>query len=217
MQANDSSNMTNMSAYTIFSTNNNEIYFTGSINRVSMTELVRELKLCEQREFIKIDKHKFFVKTHLNALPENSKKLFTTNEKEIEVLPIKLIINSYGGSVHDVLFAVDQIRNLKIQVNTVVCGVAASAATVLSLVGKKRSITKHSQMLIHEIRYGYPWSKKTQLMDEHENMSKISELLVKYYTENTKITREELLKILERDRYWNATECLEKGLVDEII
>jgi ATP-dependent protease ClpP protease subunit len=50
-----------------------------------------------------------------------------------------------------------------------------------------------------------------------ENITKLSDILVNYYAENTKMTREELPRILERDRLWSATESLERGLVDEII
>jgi ATP-dependent protease ClpP protease subunit len=38
-----------------------------------------------------------------------------------------------------------------------------------------------------------------------------------YYIKNTKLTLEELEEQLKKDISWNATLCLEKGLVDEII
>jgi ATP-dependent Clp protease protease subunit len=181
-----------------------------------MTELIIELKSCEKKELDRVEKQKKIFKDYTDKLSADDKKLFILNEKETEIQPIKLTINSFGGTVYDVLFAVDQIKSLKVPVNTIVCGTAASAATILSLAGKKRFITKHSQMLIHEVRTGW-WGKKTELSDEFDNIIKLSELLVEYYAENTKMTREELPKILERDRFWNATECLQKGLVDEII
>ncbi len=77
--------------------------------------------------------------------------------------PIELTINSTGGSVYDAFFAIDAIKNLKIDVHTIASGYCASAATLLSLSGKKRFITKNTNMLIHEIRSGF-WGKKQVLM-----------------------------------------------------
>jgi ATP-dependent protease ClpP protease subunit len=39
----------------------------------------------------------------------------------------------------------------------------------------------------------------------------------KIYSENTKIPKEELDKILKHDIWWEAEKCLEYGLIDEII
>jgi ATP-dependent protease ClpP protease subunit len=61
---------------------------------------------------------------------------------------IKLRINSYGGSLFAGLAVVDTIRNLYSDVHTYIDGAAASAATIMSVCGKKRYIGKHSFMLI---------------------------------------------------------------------
>ena len=201
--------------YTIFCSSDREIYFNGYINSESIAKLIRQLKECEKKELDSININKRFKELTNFFSEEDKKKLLIM--KELENEPIKLFINSFGGEFFQALFAVDQIKTLKVPVHTVVSGIAASAATILSLAGKKRFITKNSHMLIHDLRSGYRLGKKSELLDESENITKLSDLLLNYYAENTKITRDELSKILDRDRYWNATECLDKGLVDEII
>lgn len=190
--------------WSVFTNTPNDIYFSGSINNQSMMQLVKELKTAETTLLTKFKKV---------AIPVYEDDIAIA---DIKLKPITLTINSHGGTVYDVFFAIDIIRRMKVDVHTVVSGYCASAGTLLSLSGKKKFITSHSNMLIHEIRAGY-WGKKTSITDEYENLNKLSEQLIEYYKKNTKLTEEQLRDILKRDCNWNATECLENGLVDEII
>ena len=64
---------------------------------------------------------------------------------------VYLHINSFGGSVFAGLSSVDYILNCKVPVTTVIDGCAASAATLMSIVGAHRAMHRHSFMLIHQI------------------------------------------------------------------
>lgn len=200
----------NKNDFSVFSSDPNSIFFTGEITRESMSSLVKELKDCESIIL------NLFEEAKESQKPLSSKFKKHFNSSEITLKPIRLTISSYGGSVYAALFAVDIIKSLQVPVHTVVCGYCASAATLLSLAGKKRLISGYSNMLIHEIRAGY-WGKRTQVNDEHENITKLSDLLIDYYTKHTKLNRQQLEEILKRDKNWNANECLQNGLVDEII
>lgn len=191
-----------------------DIYFSGYVGPDSMMDLVKELKNCE-RKSIKALKS---VKREMDAAKEKLKEEDTQfiSFGSIEPAPINLHINSGGGSVFDVLFAIDQIKNLKVPVHTIVCGMAASAATILSCAGEKRYITKNAHMLIHEIRSGF-WGKKSEIDEHFENTSNLSQLIMDYYKEHTKMDEEDLKEILKHDYYWDAQTCLEKGLVDGIL
>jgi ATP-dependent Clp protease protease subunit len=198
----------NEKLYTLFSSNN-EIYFTGLINNESMSELIKIIKKLETEIYNKNKE----INKQISDLQIDAQYF---QPIEIKINPIKLTINSTGGSVYAAFFAVDIIQNLKIDIHTIVCGYCASAATILSLSGKKKYITKNSNMLIHEIRAGY-WGKISFINDTHENLTKLSLQLIEFYKLNTKLTEIDLKEILERDKNWSALECLEKGLVDEII
>ena len=63
----------------------------------------------------------------------------------------------------------DLIKNLNNPVHTYVDGFAASAATLLSLSGEKRFMTKNSLMLIHQLSSGF-MGKFTEIKDENDNL-----------------------------------------------
>ena len=129
---------------------------------------------------------------------------------------IFLHINSFGGSVFAGMSSVDYILNSKIPITTVIDGCAASAATIMSVVGHHRVMHKHSFMLIHQISSAM-WGKFEEMKDDMKNSELLMDTIIKIYEEHTRIPRSELETILKRDIWWDAKTCLDYGLVDEII
>jgi len=127
-----------------------------------------------------------------------------------------LHINSYGGSVFAGLSSVDYILNCKVPVTTIIDGCAASAATLMSVVGKRRLMHKHAYMLIHQLSSGM-WGKYEDLKDDMENCDNFMKTIKDIYEEHTTIPKKELAKILKHDLWWDAETCLKYGLIDEII
>ena len=152
-------------------------------------------------------------------------KALRTVDKDLQVFkikydseppPIKLYINSYGGSVFAGFSTVDVILNCKTPVHTYIDGSAASAATLISAVGDKRFIYEHSHMLIHQLSSGM-WGKFEDFKDEMENLDMIMSMIKKLYKERTNLSMRQITEILKRDKWFNAEKCLEIGLVDEIV
>jgi ATP-dependent Clp endopeptidase proteolytic subunit ClpP len=129
---------------------------------------------------------------------------------------IELYISSYGGSIFAGLSIVDEIINSKIPVVTIVDGCAASAATLFSVVGKKRLIKAHSYMLIHQLSSMF-FGKYQEFEDEMSNLKKLMVQINGIYKKYTKIPENELGEILKHDLYFDAKQCIKYGLVDEII
>ena len=129
---------------------------------------------------------------------------------------IHLRMHSYGGDVLAGLASVDTIRSLKTKVHTYVEGAAASAATIISIAGKKRHIGKNSFMLIHQLSSVCAGTFE-RLEDEQENNRRMMNTIKSLYKEYTKIPMKELDNILKRDIWFDAATCLKYGLVDEII
>lgn len=70
-------------------------------------------------------------------------------EKDYKREPIKLYINSYGGSVYDMWGLIDIILNSKTPIYTYCTGYAMSAAFKIFLAGHKRYCYKHSTFMYH--------------------------------------------------------------------
>jgi ATP-dependent protease ClpP protease subunit len=131
---------------------------------------------------------------------------------------ILLHINSYGGGVFDALSVADTIRSLKSEVHTIIEGAAMSGATVISLAGTKRFMRKNATVLIHQARQGMGGELTSeQIKDLNTNNDLTEARLLEIYDENTSMDRKEILELLKHDLYLNSEQCLQKGIIDEII
>ena len=152
-------------------------------------------------------------------------KAIRTLDKELQVFklkfgcespPLKLFINSYGGSVFAGFSMMDTIKNCTTPVHTYVDGSAASAATLISVVAKKRFIFPNSFMLIHQLSSSM-WGNYESMKDEMENLDLIMGKIKKIYKEHTSMNMRQITEILKKDKWFEAEKCLELGLVDEIV
>ena len=170
----------------------NSIFFYTDVNKQSILNLNQKLKR---------------IGTDLNA---------TAMVLDIPIPELKLHINSNGGSLLDGFAAVDYVRNCKAPVHSIIEGSAASAATLISVVAKKRSISKNSFMLIHQLSGGM-WGKFESMKDDMQNCNLFMDRINEIYGQYTKIPKNVLKDILKRDIYMDAKTCLKYGLVDKII
>jgi ATP-dependent Clp protease protease subunit len=173
--------------------NSNQVYFYDDVTKQSVFNLNRNLD--------------FVAKNLL---------MVTLSYNLYEAPPIELYISSDGGEVFSAFSAVDRIKNSRVPVHSYVEGIAASAATLLSVVAYKRFIRKNSFMLIHQVSGGL-WGNFAQFKDEMYNLELLMKFIKDIYLTHTKFTEEELDNLLNHDIYLNAEQCLEKGLVDFII
>jgi ATP-dependent protease ClpP protease subunit len=171
----------------------NNIYFYSEVSRGSILSLNKEI-------------------VHMNKDLAGLQSKYTG----ITVPDIVLHINSGGGSLIDCFAGVDYIRRSKIPVHSVVEGMAASAATILSCVSHKRSITKNSFMLIHQLSAGV-WGKYEEMKDSMQNCDLLMERIKDIYGKHTKIPAGVLKDLLKRDLLLDANTCKKYGLVDAII
>jgi len=129
---------------------------------------------------------------------------------------IHLKLRSDGGGLFEGLAVLDRIRTLKSNLYTYVEGGAASAATLISVSGKRRFIGKNSLMLIHQLSASN-YGNFQQLEDHQENYRRLMNIIKSVYKQYTKIPMKVLDEILKRDLWLTADQCLEYGMVDEII
>lgn len=169
----------------------NHIYLYCPINNTSMLELNLELKKLS------------------DAL------LIQSIEYDCDTPPIYLHINSEGGELYAALSVVDTIKNLKVEVHSIIEGCAASAATLISIVCHKRYIRKNSHMLIHQLSSGF-WGKMNEIEDDILNLNRLMEVMKNLYKEHSSLSKTKLGSYLRKDILWSAETCIKNGLVDAI-
>jgi len=173
------------------STNNN-IYFYGAVSESSTLQLKTKLEELD---------------TQLQTMAIHYK---------IDAPPIHLHIQSYGGSLLHTFYIMDVIKLLKTPVYTYIDGFAASAATLMSVCGKRRFMTESSVMLVHQLSSGAS-GKFEELKNEYSNLVEFMEIIKKTYLNYGNISSENLNELLKQDLWLNSAKSLEYGFIDEII
>jgi ATP-dependent protease ClpP protease subunit len=130
--------------------------------------------------------------------------------------PIKLHLQSHGGELLPSFYVCDFIQNLETPVHIYIDGYVASAASLIAVCGKKRIMTKHSFILIHQLKSKLS-GKFNEMEDEIRNLNFFMDNLKNIYLNNSNISSDKLNKLLATDIWISAEECLSLGLIDEII
>jgi ATP-dependent protease ClpP protease subunit len=171
----------------------NKLYFYSDVTRDSIYALNRQIE--------ELTKHLKIVQIQYD--------LVTPPE-------IELYISSEGGEVFSGLSAVDRILTNSIPINTHCEGIVASAATLISVVGKKRTISPNACMLVHQLSSGV-WGTYEQFKDEMANLELIMKILKNIYLKHTKFQETDLEEMLKHDLCLEPIGCVHYGLVDQII
>ena len=129
---------------------------------------------------------------------------------------IKVHLQSHGGELLPSFYVCDFIKKLETPVHIYIDGYVASAASLIAVCGKERIMTKHSFMLIHQLKSQLS-GKFNEMEDEIRNLNFFMDNLKNIYLNNSKISSEKLDKLLATDIWISAEECLSLGLIDKII
>ncbi len=131
---------------------------------------------------------------------------------------VNLYINSPGGLVDQTLAIYDTIQFRGSEVATYCIGQAASGAAVIVMAGTKgkRYILPNAKVMLHQ-PYGGITGQAEDIRIQAEEVLRDKAVLNKIIAECTGKTVEQVSDDTDRDRYMNATEALEYGIVDEIL
>lgn len=131
---------------------------------------------------------------------------------------IHFYINSPGGSVTATMAIYDTMQILACPVCTYCVGLAASGGAVLLAGGapKKRFALPHSKVMIHQ-PHGGVGGQVSDIEIQADEILKTREVLNKILAEHTGQPIEKIAKDTDRDFYLDAQQCVEYGIVDEIV
>jgi ATP-dependent Clp protease protease subunit len=131
---------------------------------------------------------------------------------------INLYINSPGGLVDQTLAVYDTMKFLGCDVATYCIGQASSGAAIVLAAGAKgkRFALPNAKIMLHQ-PYGGITGQAEDIRIQAEEVIKDKKLLIKILAECTGQDPKKIEEQTERDRFLDAGEAKEYGLVDEIL
>lgn len=132
--------------------------------------------------------------------------------------PINMYINSPGGSIYAGLAIYDAMQMIQAPVSTTAVGVTASMGTVLLAAGEpgRRYALPHATIHMHPAgggAQGYTEDVRIAYREQERVQTQLFHLVGKHTNRSWKEIEEDF----RRDRFMNAIDAREYGLVDEVL
>lgn len=149
-----------------------------------------------------------------------TESLLATVPGEADGPPVIVFLQSDGGDVFSGLACMDAVEASPARVVVVAEGMVASAATFI-LVGAHRRIARPScNFMVHQVSTripsGGPPLGLEDLQDEVANSRSVGERVARVYVDRTHMTHEHVGELMRHERYMDAEQALENGLVHTI-
>lgn len=138
------------------------------------------------------------------------------DKKPEERIPIKIFINSNGGSLNAVMNFIDIIQLSKTKVITIGMAKCYSSGGLLLMSGHDRLIFDDTTCLVHDGSAG-TYGDTGKVIDNLEFTKKLEEKVKKYILSNTKITPKLYEKNYRKDWWLFSDEIIELGIADKIV
>lgn len=137
-------------------------------------------------------------------------------ESQDETAPIKLYINSPGGSVTSGLAIYDTMNLVKCPIHTYCFGQAASMGAFLLAAGDKRYSLPNSRIMIHQPSTVVA-GKASDIEISFNEIQTLKIVLNKILAKKTKKTLKEIEDATNDDNFMSAREAKKFGLIDEVL
>lgn len=130
--------------------------------------------------------------------------------------PLEVWINSYGGNPYCGLAIYDMLSHHKGPVEIHVCGMAMSAATLITCArNAKVTCSIGSIMMIHEAS-GFAEGKTSILANAIAELETVNASACRIYCEKTGLPEEQVRELMSKDTFMTAETAKQLGFVDEI-
>lgn len=128
---------------------------------------------------------------------------------------INVYINSGGGDVFAGQAIHSMLKRHKAHVNVHVDGLAASIASVIAMAGDTIYMPRNAMMMVH-----HPWSwgsgNASDFRKMAEDLDKIGESIIAAYEENSSLTRDEIVALMDAETWMTADDALSMGFCHQI-
>lgn len=136
------------------------------------------------------------------------------NTKEAD--EITILINSPGGESNTALGIFDLLNSCNRKSIGVVSGIAHSGASLILQACKIRMMTRNSNLMLHKstVQVGGAVDNAQEALNA---LRKVDEKYYEIYADKSGENFSKISEMAHKDKYFNAQEALDAGLIDEIV
>lgn len=137
-------------------------------------------------------------------------------EGEDHSLPVRIILNSYGGSCNAAVRMFDDVRAYPGDVHIIVSGTAASAATVLAMAADRLEMTPGSMWMIHDPSV-FAFGNEHDLNDAIRMLKACKDSILNVYARRCHRSREDVSAMMTETTWMDSHKACADGFVDGIV
>lgn len=144
---------------------------------------------------------------------------FYKDLQEIGTVPaITVRINSGGGDVFAAFAIYSLLRDNAAEINVVIDGWAASAATIIAMAGDTIKIPKAAIFMVHDpaLRLFGSYTAEN-FISMAEQLDKIKTAIVSAYCDRTGKTEDEISELMDAETYLTGEQAVDMGFCDELL
>lgn len=129
---------------------------------------------------------------------------------------LEIEINSGGGDVFSGSEIYTALRSYSGNVTVKIVGIAASAASVIAMAGKRILMSPTAQLMIHNVSTGIQGDYRAM---EHgaEVLKNANQTIANAYRLKTGLSNEKLLNMMNKETWFTPQQALDNNLIDEIM
>jgi ATP-dependent Clp protease protease subunit len=175
-------------------------------------------KITNSDYFINDSIHSGSVHDIISGIIEANADIAAVTLTEGEFLyPIRIFINSEGGSLSDAFSLISVMKSSVIPIITIALGDCSSSALMIAMAGDVRYVSKYCSILSHQYSMSMGMAKYVDIKSRIKDNDLTANRIVDLYTECTglsaDVVNEHLLKA--HDVFLTAEEALTYNLFDE--
>ena len=174
-----------MASLTLPNPRERNLFLSKQVNQESINALSKEI--------IEINEDDIFIS-----------KLYNAYDLEYKPKPIKMYIDSYGGSVYQCLGLLGIMEKSGTEIHTIVTGCAMSCGFLISITGHKRFGYSNSTFLYHQVSSGTGGKVKDMTEDLVETL-RLQDVIEKHTLRHTAISKKKLEKVYKTKLDWFIT------------
>ena len=131
------------------------------------------------------------------------------------VKTLNIHINSPGGSVFEAQGIYSRLADHRSTKHVYVDGLAASAASIIAMVGHKIYIRANANMMVH-LPSGLAAGNADDMRHMATALDAITESMINVYQKRTNLDRKEIRDMLAAETWMSPQQAVEKGFADEV-